>query len=952
MKYRQLILYLVFAMILSMIPASATSAADSTDNAGTGRSWILDEVILSDLPAQPMQTRDSFGTHSATITLTDTGIIYEIITLGTGEAIVGKCTASVKIDTMPSVVYASQGKIEARINWSITATGKPRYTIFHFQMDKNGSSRKIININLDENPTGTVMWDSLLLGEGRFEVNARLFVAGDPRIKWVYLPGNAPLENQQNRQEEVEEEIPQEEPEEETPRERMERVIMQNLLDYIEMYRKFEEEMKPLYSRADAIMEDLRDARWLLVHGTDDDKGRAREDIADLQDDMKDLLKETNKKAGKLEEILDDIEEEFVDYEQKQELKETLRGFQSQLNLNRINLVLRSGNTEDFDLLFQEYRADPNIADQVLVGNAFRKLMDGNIRTALESAKLALAKNGENPTAQQLLRDLEMHYLDVIRDKLAAEQSQNARLFNEKLNGHGEQGVGGFLLDVLTTGAGESMQSLAAYLEIYQKNGIIGLTQAGFQAVAEGKHPQGYYDFLQEISSLNIDEATAQIAGIQFVKTLRQNGITLSEMSSMTIPGLQDIVMKKFDGRVLSEQEAEVLRKRIWDAFKNPDVDALRKGEKTQLDVDTGKDYFDTEILEQGTSDIIMRQFSAWDTFLTFAPSAQLGNISKLGIAQRLGLKAEATLQQGLQKGLMIEELGKSLYQTRVGAAVIDATYQWNGFTEMISQAVKKRIGDVAYSLGPMAIQAVINDWTAPEREALAEELQRISDYYLGAETTANVQATVDTMGSFFGFIGANREALLRGAYGVEDLEKAKDQIEDELKRRQAMANNVGVAEVSRRPVDFADFESRVARGGETYVKGLSDARDRIRGAADSPIDRRGMIAAQGEEALEQMEEAARALQHGDRAGAEQIFTRMQSGAGRNFDFAHQESLRKLGGATDMMRLITALESSSPTDRDFAIEAVKHLMSSTSETSSGEALTDILITTGFRVIPE
>ncbi|MFC1958930.1 hypothetical protein ACFLV6_03350, partial [Chloroflexota bacterium] len=745
----------------------------------------------------------------------------------------------------------------------------------------------------------------------------------------------------------------------ETLRERIERAIAQNLVDYIDMNRKFENDLQPLYSRADAIMEDLRDAQWFLAHGTDEDKEQAKKDIERLQDEMKKLMEEFNARAAVLEDVLDGIESQFVQYEQKQELMETLDGYWSQLSLMRINLALRSGNVDEFDELFHEYRDDENIADQVLVGNAFRRLMTGDTRTALESVKLALEEDSENPTARQLLQNLETYYLDIIRDKVVREKSQNAQLFNNKLNGHGQEGVGSFLLDVLTTGVGESFQALAAYMEIYESEGVAGLAKAGYQAVAEGKYPKGYYDFLQEISSLNIDEATAQVVGIQFVKDLRQHGVTLDEMSTMTVPRLQEIVRERFGGRILSEEQATVLRKRIWDAFKNPDVDILRKGGKMQLDIDIGGNYFDTEVLEAGTSDIIMRQFSAWDTFLTFAPSAQLGRVSKLGVAQRLGLKAETTLQQGIQKGFRIEELGKRLYQTRSGAAVIDGTYQWTGFTEMVSQAVKKRVGDVAYATGSAAVQAAMSQMSAPARTALKNEILEISDYYMGAGTTATVEATIDTMGAFFGFIGLNSQALQRGAYGVEDLEKARERIQSELTQRQALAKNAGIAEVSSRPIDFDDFEVQVMGQGNTYLQGLRDARDRVKGAAQGLSGRRGLITSQADEALEQMEEAAIALRQGNRAGAQQIFDSMQSGAGRKFNFANQENLRKLGGATDTMRIITALESKSPTDRAFAAEVAKKALSFTSapgsETTGAkelQGLADVLAAAALQAVPE
>ncbi|MFC1946287.1 hypothetical protein ACFLXY_00025 [Chloroflexota bacterium] len=767
-------------------------------------------------------------------------------------------------------------------------------------------------------------------------------------------PEPEPVEETNDSQSEVTQEPLVGQPE--THRERMERAIARNLVDYAEMNTTFEKNLEALYNRANAIMEDLRDAQWFLTHGTDEDKEKAKKDIEQLQEEMKELMDEFNDRASVLEDVLDGIESQFVDYEQKPELMETLDGYWSQLSLLRINLALRSGNVDEFDELFRQYRNDENIADQILVGNAFRRLMTGDARTALESVKLALEEDEENPTALQLLQNLETYYLDIIRDKVAREQSQNARLFNDKLNGHGQEGVGSFLLDVLTTGVGESFQALAAYIEIYDSEGVTGLAKAGYHAAADGKYPKGYYDFLQEISSLNVDEATAQIVGIQFVKDLRQHGVTLDEMNSMTVPKLQEIVRERFDGRILTEEQATVLRKRIWDAFKNPDVEVLRKGEKLQLDVDAGRNYFDTEILQAGSSDIIMRQFSAWDTFLTFAPSAQLGKVSKLGVAQRLGLKAETTLQQGLQKGLGIEQLGHSLYQTQSGAAVIDATYKWNGFTEMVSQAVKKRVGDVAFATGSAAVQAAMSQMSAPARTALKNEILQISDYYLGSGTTATSEATIDTMSAFFGFIGLNSQALQRGAYGVEDLEKAREQIQSELTQRRALSNNVGVAEVSGRPINFDDFEDQVTEQGESYLARLRNARDRIQGAAQGLGSRRSMITSQADEALDQMEEAAAALRQGDRSGAQKIFESMQSGSGRNFDFMNQENLRKLGGASDTMRMIDLLQSKTPTDRNFAAEVAKKALSFTatpgSEAAELKGLAEVLTAASLEVIPE
>lgn len=71
-------------------------------------------------------------------------------------------------------------------------------------------------------------------------------------------------------------------------------VVGLKCVDYIDMNRRFEKGLQPLYGRADSIMESLRDAQWFLAHGTDEDKEQARADILRLQGEMKKVLEEFN----------------------------------------------------------------------------------------------------------------------------------------------------------------------------------------------------------------------------------------------------------------------------------------------------------------------------------------------------------------------------------------------------------------------------------------------------------------------------------------------------------------------------------------------------------------------------------------------------------------------------------------------------------------------------------
>jgi hypothetical protein len=251
----------------------------------------------------------------------------------------------------------------------------------------------------------------------------------------------------------------------ETSAERLDRQIAQNLTDYLEMRQGIDASLESLYRRADLLLEELRLWQWDELHGTDADREAAAAQIERLREEMAALLSEFQELVEPLSEVLGAIEVQFAGTAQHDELLLVTGGFSSELNLLRINLALRSGNTEEFDSLFLEYSTDANIAAQVLVANAFRQLMDGNTRIALESVRRALDRDPTNATALRLRSDLELNYLDRIRDQLSRELGVSAQLFNAKLNGHGAEGVGQFLIDVFTTAPGESVLAVAGYYE-------------------------------------------------------------------------------------------------------------------------------------------------------------------------------------------------------------------------------------------------------------------------------------------------------------------------------------------------------------------------------------------------------------------------------------------------------------------------------------------------------
>jgi hypothetical protein len=706
----------------------------------------------------------------------------------------------------------------------------------------------------------------------------------------------------------------------ETAAERVDRQIAQNLTDYLELRHRIDASLESLYRQADLILEELRLWRWDERHGTEADQETAAAEIARLQEEMAALLAEFEDLVDPLTDVLGAIEGQFAGTAQHDELLVVTGGFRSELDLLRINLVLRSGNTEQFDALFTEYSTDENIAAQVFVANAFRQLMDGDTRIALESVRRALDRDPTNATALQLRHDLELTYLGRIRDQLSRELGTNAQLFNAKLNGHGKEGVGQFLIDVFTTAPGESALAVA-----------------------------GYYDLLEEVAGINIDEATEQIAGIRLLEDMLQSGFALEELNDLSVERMVEIAQSHYN-REITEEQARDLRDRIFDAFKNVDVDAIRRGDPTQYNVDVGRDYFDTEVLQSGGADVVLRQFSAWDTFLTFAPSAQLGRVARTGVAARLGLTSSSTLQQGLQRGLRIQELGARIYQSPTGAAAIDAIHEWRGFELMVADAIKARVGNVAYAAGSAAVSGALNELSAPARKALAEELRLIGDYYLGAETVGNVEATAETLSAFFNFVGANVTELERGAYGANEAAEQLAFVDAEIALDKVTIQSDGVAAARGATLlSFDEFEEELSQGGSGLVDNLEAAADGLSLAADDPNVRRRVLADRAGETIAGMRSTAEALASGDRATAQRLWQETQAVAGA-FERSLADQSQRLSEFEQLSRELGRLATSTPNDRNFASTVAGKLSGATP--SSASTLVGALSSAGLQAVPK
>lgn len=675
----------------------------------------------------------------------------------------------------------------------------------------------------------------------------------------------------------------------------IERTINQNLADYLAQKNAILGDMDGLMRRADLIMQALREAEWLAAHGTDEEKEQAKKDIEKLKGEQAELMAEFEERTDKLYEILDNLHSLFPEYKNRDAYERYLGVLKGELDMTKLNLALRAGDRKTFDETLRAVRQSPAYESQALTANAFRQLMDGDTRTALASARKALEDDPDNPIAQHLIEKIELAYLQRIRDKIAGEQSQTSKLFNDKLNKHGEAGLGSLLIDIATTGVGESFSAIT-----------------------------GYYDVLGDLQDVQIDEASRQVAGIRLIEDLRGRGVSFEQMNNLDVAAVKALIKEHY-GKDLSDDEAKKLRQRIYDGYRNLDVNAIRNGDPTQYDIDVGRDYFDTDVLEFNEADLLNRQFSAWDTFLTFAPSAQLGRLGNTGLAAELGLTSTSTVQQGLQGVLRIERLGQSIYQTREGAAVIDGLYKLNGYQKMVADTIKEYVGETAYAAGSAAISTALNELTAPQKKKLQEELTKMSDHFLGADATAGIQATAASMQSIFNFVGLNQQAIMRGAFGVQQREQMSNRIRGELNRESNVLNNRGVTQASGGTRNFQEFQQQVSKN-PGMLDDIDDAQRTIAGFTQENIPRRRNLLAQADATLSAQRRAAQLLQQGDTRGAQRAFNEFRAAQdGLNQLRGHTQ--RRMGTLNTLMNQYADLANSPPDDKA-VLAAVQGYLSS------------------------
>ena len=158
---------------------------------GTSEYFRLDETKLSTLPEQPYTWSDQFGSHSATFTLNNNEIGWDIRTAGTGGTVAGVSTLNVNFE-VPNEVPVGE-EVETVANWTLTVSGeKPRYTMGYVELYGGTSYRELKRFTVDEEPTGTsVLKWKIMQNQGEFEVKAKVpFQGGYIILQWIYRPAD------------------------------------------------------------------------------------------------------------------------------------------------------------------------------------------------------------------------------------------------------------------------------------------------------------------------------------------------------------------------------------------------------------------------------------------------------------------------------------------------------------------------------------------------------------------------------------------------------------------------------------------------------------------------------------------------------------------------------------------------------------------------------------------
>ena len=244
--------------------------------------------------------------------------------------------------------------------------------------------------------------------------------------------------------------------------------------------------------------------------------------------------------------------------------------------LVELELLLAAGQKDDFRNAARAMIDKGKFVEQVRLMEALHFADIKDSRATLKSTHLTLKHNPKNQEAQKMLERLELGYLMAIDRKTMGEAAVISKRCWKRLATHGDAGFWGYCKDVFTSGVGESMMALG------------------------GKHAS-----LAKFSGTVQEEAARQHVGLTLICRLREAGLTLDQIKGLNNQQFIDVVKKSFP-KFKGELPAKVvsrMRKAIHLAFQNTDVKRIASRSDLQLYVDTGKAYYNTDIIDLSLSE-------------------------------------------------------------------------------------------------------------------------------------------------------------------------------------------------------------------------------------------------------------------------------------------------------------------------------------------------------------
>lgn len=460
-----------------------------------------------------------------------------------------------------------------------------------------------------------------------------------------------------------------------------------------------------------------------------------RKQMTQLRHELSDVRREQDTIiAGVLQTYQNIIDESELkgDKSKWQEIREASekgkQHIRDRLTFIKVELYFSSGQTASFQNAVRTCRDEnaqkaeiDTVGTRLMLMQAVHLLDNNKPRAALRALRAAAETEFfdiNSAQADQLLRSLEVGYLQAIAGKSVGEAAGIRRKFRRRMGSHGEEGFFGYLKDVFTTGVGESMAALGDTLEKrYEEHGVgpIGSARVIIDAVT-GKPVAGdggKHEAMARFTGTVAEEAAAQQIGLMLITRFRDPewmprpkgsfswesfrrkrdrdmpAMSLHDIKNMS---LQDVIAKSKEifGRDIAPAEAMRMRAAMHLAFQNPDVKRLLEDSVEQLDVDTGKAYEDSEILDMTVGDWIGDAVNVQNVLLFAGPSAVVsagGKAAGVGYWGVAGGRAPVdliTAKEAFTAAVRLPEIVEKLNESKIGSAVIQKFMQYHKSTGFV----------------------------------------------------------------------------------------------------------------------------------------------------------------------------------------------------------------------------------------------------------------------------